>query len=179
MNRIAWLACIWFLVSAGAMAQSLGTLARRERQARARVVREAPVYTNDNLPQQGDVSVLGQPAAPSHKTNTAKANTAGSHSSGSDAAQESAWKQRFAAARRQLAMDQQDLRVSQRQLGLDQLQYYSDPSKAMQQQYSNSDLVKDRAHIADVQKRVAADQAHIDQLTDELRKAGLPAGWSR
>lgn len=160
---------------------SLGQLAREERAARARAaaVRE---YTNGNIPRQGAISVPGQPAeaAPSSGSEAATATAAPAAPAASDDAQlEAQWRKKFADARTQLQLDQQELDVNQREFNLAQQQYYSDPNKALQQQYSRSDLDQKAQQINALKAKVAADQQAISDLTDQLRQAGLPPSWAQ
>ena len=163
---------------------SLGQLAREERAARARAAAAAAVreYTNGNIPRQGAISVPGQPAeaAPSSGSEAATATAAPAAPAASDDAQlEAQWRKKFADARQQLQLDQQELDVNQREFNLAQQQYYSDPNKALQQQYSRSDLDQKAQQINALKAKVAADQQAISDLTDQLRQAGLPPSWAQ
>ena len=60
----------------------------------------------------------------------------------------------------------------QRELGALNLQYYSDPVKAMQQQYTRSDINDKTAQIEAKKKAIEADQQAISDAEDDLRKAG-------
>ncbi|HZT73817.1 MAG TPA: hypothetical protein VE996_09220 [Terriglobales bacterium] len=161
---------------------SLGELAREERAARGRAAAAVHEYTNGNIPQQGAISVPGQAAAaaPSSGSEAATATAAPAAPAASDDAQlEAQWRKKFADARQQLQLDQQELDVNQREFNLAQQQYYSDPNKALQQQYSRSDLDQKAQQINALKAKVAADQKAISDLTDQLRQAGLPPSWAQ
>lgn len=162
---------------------SLGQLAREERAARARAAAAAVrEYTNGNIPRQGAISVPGQPAeaAPSSGSEAATATAApAAPAARNDAQLEAQWRKKFADARTQLQLDQQELDVNQREFNLAQQQYYSDPNKALQQQYSRSDLDQKAQQINALKAKVAADQQAISDLTDQLRQAGLPPSWAQ
>jgi len=73
----------------------------------------------------------------------------------------------------------------QREYNLKQQQYYSDPNTAMRQQYNNyaggrgpelNDLNK---KIDEKKQQIEQDKQAISDLEDQLRKEGLPPGWSR
>jgi hypothetical protein len=66
----------------------------------------------------------------------------------------------------------------QRELGVLNMQYYSDPNKAMQQQLSRDDINKKSAAIDAKKKQVADDQQAISDAEDALRKAGGDPGWA-
>ena len=60
---------------------------------------------------------------------------------------EKAWREKFAGLRAKLARDQEDLGVMQRELGVLDLQNYSDPMKAMQQELTRDDINKKTSAI--------------------------------
>ena len=60
---------------------------------------------------------------------------------------EKTWRDKFATLRHKLEQDQAELDVMQRELGVLNVQYYSDPVKAMQQQFTRSDINKKTADI--------------------------------
>lgn len=159
---------------------SLGQLARELRAERARAA-AVRVYTNRTIPPQGTVSSPGAPPPTMPAANAASiATSAASSSSSSDDVQlQAAWQKKFADARQQLTLDQQKLDVSQREYNLAQQQYFSDPNKALQQQFSRSDLDTQAQQITALKAKVAADQQAISDLTEQLRQAGLPAAWAQ
>ena len=68
------------------------------------------------------------------------------------------------------------------QLGLAQTQYYPDPQKTLEQESTpafQADLDKLRAKIAGTEKALADDQKALDDLQQELRRAGGNPGWIR
>lgn len=67
----------------------------------------------------------------------------------------------------------------QRELGVLNMQYYSDPVKAMQQEYSRDDINKKTAEIDAKKKGIDADEQAISDAEDDLRKAGGDPGWAR
>ena len=78
-----------------------------------------------------------------------------------------------------LATDQADLDVMQRELGVLDVQNYSDPVKAMQQALTRSDINKKAADIDAKTKEIEADKQAIADAEDDLRKAGGDSGWAR
>jgi hypothetical protein len=165
------------LMSIAAAGQSLGNVARQVRKQRAAAPRPVAVYTNDNLPKVGMISETGAPAAPAAQA--AKPSAAAEISPADDKKLEADWRQKFATARERLALDQQTLDVDQREFNLASVQYYSNPNEALQQQYTRSELTERQQRIEEDKKKVAADQATIAELQDQLAKAGLPPGWGR
>lgn len=152
--------------------QSLADAARRARAAEKSAPKAATVFTNDNIPTASrGVSVVGQAPAATPKGSLSAQNKG-------DAA-EGVWRQRFSDARHKVEQDKADLAVMQRELGELNLQYYPDPTKAMQQSVSRSDIIKKQSDIDAKQKQLTADTQALSDLEDELRKAGGDPAWAR
>jgi hypothetical protein len=152
--------------------ESLAEAARKAREAKKDETKPVKVFTNENIPASGGISTVGKepPSADAAADGTvAKAGPA----------DEKTWREKFAALRAKLARDQEDLTVMQRELGVLDLQNYSDPVKAMQQQLTREDINKKTADIDAKTQAIKADQQAIDDAEDALRKAGGDSGWSR
>jgi hypothetical protein len=153
---------------------SLADAARKTREAKKDEPKSAKVFDNDNLPAVGGISTVGKATAPKDGAAVADAPTKGSVAAG-----EKVWRDRFAGLRAKLARDQADLEVMQRELGVLDVQNYSDPVKAMQQKLTRDDINKKTSDIDGKQKAVQADQQAIEDAQDELRKSGGDSGWAR
>jgi hypothetical protein len=153
---------------------SLAAAARKAREQRKEAPKAVKVFTNDNIPTAGDISSVG--TAPVATPAAGSAPPAAPATASND---EKSWRDRFANLRSKLDQDRQKLDVMQRELGVLNIQYYSDPTKAMQQQYSRSDINKKSAQIDAQKEQVEADQKAIDDAQDDLRKAGGDPGWAR
>ena len=167
--------------SAGQASQKPSALAEAARKAREQKKNEpkpAKVFDNDNLPAQGGISSVGQATkAPADAGQTAGG---GAAAAGAPAgSNEKAWRARFSSLRHKLDQDQQDLDVMQRELGVLDVQYYSDPVKGMQQQYTRSDINQKTAKIEAKKKQIEADKQAIADAEDELRRSGGDPGWAR
>jgi uncharacterized coiled-coil protein SlyX len=81
--------------------------------------------------------------------------------------------------RAQLEQHQRQLNVLQQKLGQGEMQFYTDPNKGLQQQYSRSDVTKGNEDIQKKQQAVADDQKAMDDLRDQLRREGGDPGWLR
>jgi len=171
---------------------SLGEAARRAREQKKAEGKASKTFDNDNLPAQGGVNVVGAENAPAAAGNSgatpanATATTAPAADNAAAAANatpsgsdEAGWRKKFAKAREKLQRDQAELDVLQREMGKVNVQYYSDPVKGMQQSISQQDVNDKRAAIDKKKADVAADQAALTDLEDQLRKAGGDIGWSR
>jgi hypothetical protein len=153
---------------------SLADAARKARADKKEQPKDTTkVFTNDDIPTlKGVVNVVGQtPESPTPAAaNTGKA----AHGEVKD---EAYFRKKFAEAHRALADDTKELDVLQREFGLKQTQYYSDPNVAMREQYSREDLSKTQADIDAKKADVAKDQQVISDLEDDLRKSGGDPGW--
>jgi hypothetical protein len=157
-------------------ADSLAEAARKAREAKKEQAKPPRVFDNDNLPG-GTVSTVGK-TGDAKKDGDATADAADDKTkSGGDS--EKQWKEKFAQLRGKLARDKEDLDVMQRELGVLNLQNYSDPNKGMQQELTRSDINQKTAAIDGKQKAIEADQQAIDDAEDELRKSGGDSGWAR
>ena len=148
--------------------------ARRAREEKKEQAKPGRVFTNDNLPTTGGISAVGE------TTVAGSGDKAGaSVSDNSIEAQEKTWRERFAKLRHKVEQDQQELDVMQRELGVLDVQYYSNPVKAMQQDLTRSDINKKTSDIDAKKAQVAADKQAILDAEDDLRKAGGDPGWAR
>jgi hypothetical protein len=155
---------------------SLAEAARKARDEK-KAAKPAKVFTNDNIPTTGGISPAGSTTPKSEDAN-ANAATAASTAS-SSAKDEKTWRDKFAELRQKLDKDKENLDLMQRELGTLNLQYYPDPTKAMQQQLSRDDINKKAADIENKRKDIAADEQAINDAEDALRKAGGDPGWAR
>jgi hypothetical protein len=153
--------------------ESLAEAARKAREAKKDQAKPAKVFDNDNLPG-GAVSTVG-------KTDDAKKDGADASDDKSKptADSEKVWREKFGTLRSKLARDKEDLEVMQRELGVLNLQNYSDPNKGLQQELTRSDINDKTAAIDAKQKAIEADQQAIDDAEEDLRKAGGDSGWAR
>jgi hypothetical protein len=156
--------------------ESLADAARKAREAKKEAAKPAHVFDNDNLPA-GSISTVGKAAESTAGDASAADATPDANKSGSNG--EKAWREKFAQLRAKLARDQEDLEVMQRELGILNLQNYSDPTKGLQQELTRSDINKKTADIDAKQKDIQKDQQAIDDAGDDLRKAGGDSGWAR
>jgi hypothetical protein len=152
---------------------SLGDLARKQRAQATSPLKSPKVYTNDNLPSAaGNLTILGTPemkggaeaAAGKPAVSTAK------HG-------EEYYCTREHELRQRLDVHQRELEVLQQRLGQNQVQYYSNPSEALQQQHSREDINRLQEAIDQKQQQVDADRQALTDLEDELRSQGGDPGW--
>ena len=162
---------------------SLAEAARKTRERKKEAPKSAKTFTNDNLPTEGGISTVGESSgAPSTATSTTAAAPSGEKAAPGEKAKpsdEKTWRARFQALRRKLDQDQANLEVMQRELAQLNIQYYDDPNKGLQQQYTRSDINSKTSNIDKMQAQIDADKQAISDAEDELRKSGGDPGWAR
>ncbi|HSY33189.1 MAG TPA: hypothetical protein VLA42_14480 [Verrucomicrobiae bacterium] len=157
--------------------------ARRAREAKQTAPKPKKVYTDDDVSRpkpapaatsttdNSSTQESSKPAA----GNSAKTPTTADQ----DAKAEADWRKRFKEQRENIARAEKELDVLQREGQKDQIQYYSDPQKAMTEQYTRKDINEKDAKIAAKQKEIEQLKQGLSDLEDALRKAGGDSGWGR
>jgi hypothetical protein len=154
--------------------------ARKAREQQKATPKPKKVYTEDDI----------KPATPSSDAGPAPANggaqaapgngpdaTANGGSKGDDA--EKTWRKRFQDQRDKIAAAEKELDILQREDDKAQLQYYKDPTKAMNEQYTRKDINDKNAKIDQKKQQVADLKQQLSDMEDELRKSGGDPGWAR
>jgi hypothetical protein len=168
--------------------QSVADAARQAKAQKTGQTQAAPatprVFDNDNIPKEGGISAVGtEPRAASSGSDKGAADNNAPGGSAQGAAlsgkDEKGWRTRFKDLRHRLEQDQEDLDLSQRELGVDNVQFYTDPVKGMQQGLTRSDINDKTAKIDQLKQKVEADKQAISDAEDQLRAAGGDMGWSR
>jgi chromosome segregation ATPase len=164
--------------------------ARKAREQKKTAPKARKVFTDEDVAQKPNAEI----PPPSSTLNTS--DTVGSSESKTGTAAESkessssdpekkdtnpetAWRKRFAAQHKKIADAQQELEVLQREAEKADVQYYSDPQKALKEQYSREEINSKNEKIATKKKEIAALQQQLSDLEDELRRSGGDPGWAR
>lgn len=92
---------------------------------------------------------------------------------------EQEYRMKFAELRENLSLEERKLDILQRELGLMQNQYYSDPAATLMQEQSRSNINTRIAEIETQKGVVEMAKQAIADLEEELRVKGLPPGWAR
>ena len=165
--------------SAGAQEQSLAEAARKAREKKKDAPKATKVFTNDNIPKAGaEVSVVGSTAAPAAEGGETPAAKAGEEPI-DPSKDEAGWRAKFADMRGKIAQAEKELDILQRELNLMQQQYYSDPNKALREQYERKEINDHRKKIQDKQDELQRLRQQLTDLEDELRRAGGQPAWAR
>jgi len=176
-------------VRAQDQATSLGDMARQLKAQRAKAAKKpVKVYSNDNLPKRppgealtmaGGMSQEAPPPPPDSSTAAGAAGSEASSKGPTGAHDEKYFRSRMAELRDRLETHQRMLNVLQQKQSQGQTQYYADPNKTLQQEFSRSDANKAVDDVAKMQQQIADDEKAMDDLRDQLRREGGEPGWLR
>ena len=163
--------------------------ARKAREQKKAAPKPKKVFTNEDVSSgSGSSTPVAAPAAKSDTSADAAAKAeeqaisgggAAEKPSGSRAEQEAMWKKRFQEERGKLADAEKELDILQREAQKALTQYYSDPTKAMNEQLTRKDVNDKDSKIAAKKQEIAALKQKLSDMEDDLRKSGGEIGWAR
>lgn len=145
-----------------APANSVAQAARQARQNQ----KNGPtpvVFTNENLPRNSVISVVGT-TGPAQTGANAQAEAAADAKS-----DETMWRQKFADARAKLRQDKEKLSMLKGDLN----------ALGMVRYFNETDAVTKQQAVIDQEKQINADQKALDDLEDNLKKAGGDPAWAQ
>jgi hypothetical protein len=166
--------------------------ARKAReQKRKDTAKPKRVYTDDDVnhlvsgsaPASGDSDALSTTGQGADKNPDAQ----GKGAQGKDAvgktaepkeSPETKWRKQFKEAYANLDRAQRELDVLQREDNKAQVQYYSDPQKALAEQYTRKDINDKDTKIAAKKKEIDQLKQQISDMEEALRKSGGDPGWA-
>jgi len=161
-------------------ADPVADAARKAREQKKNAPPPKKVYTNDDIPSAAQTG-----PAPAANPSGDASQSAGADASAASPDDEKTkdpqayWRKRFQKARDNLAKAEKELDVLQRESDKNQVQYYSDPQKALMQQHDRSDINSGQAKIDAKKKEIDSLNQQLAGLEDELRKANGNPGWAR
>ncbi len=160
--------------SSGPNDTSLGNIARQLNAQKAKAPKPVKVITNDTISTEAkEPSALAPPAKGKSSTGAAPEEPpAKAHDA-------EYYRSQMSTLQGNLDTHKRELDVLQQKLGQNQMQYYSDPNKSLQQQYSREDVNKLTDEINAKKQQVADDEKAIEDLRDQLRREGGDPGWLR
>ena len=157
--------------------------ARRAREAKQNAPKARKVYTEDDLSRPKPAPPMSSSADGSGTQQTAASPTEPLATSAATADQdknnEAAWRKRFKDQRDKISRAEKELDILQREENKAQIQYYPDPQKAMNEQYTRKDINDKEAKIEAQRQEIAQLKQGLSDLEDALRKAGGNPGWAR
>ena len=160
--------------------------ARKAREQKKEAPKPKKVYSNEDL-SSAPVPVApaaassdkAAPAAEGEATDSKKDEGADADKTPKNKNDEATWRKRFSEARDKLAVAEKELDILQREVNKAQTQYYSDPQKALSEQYSRKSINDHDTEIAAKKQEVAQLKQSLSDLEDELRRSGGDIGWAR
>lgn len=161
--------------------------ARKSREEKKTAAKPKKVFTEDDIAPRPAPKDMQAPATSTPEPSTQQsalqsgddAKAAATGQSQPKESPEAIWRKRFKDARDRLATAEKQLNILQRDLNKTDLQYYTDPQKAMKEQYTR-EAIKERTEKIDKQKaEIAKLKQALADLEDELRKSGGDTGWAR
>jgi predicted RNase H-like nuclease (RuvC/YqgF family) len=163
---------------------AVAAAARKAREQKKEAPKPKKVYSNEDLSSApaAPVAASSDKAAPAAE-GAAKDSKA---DEGADADKtpknkndEATWRKRFAEARDKIAVAEKELDILQREVNKAQTQYYSDPQKALSEQYTRKSINDHDTEIAAKKQEIAQLKQSLGDLEDELRRSGGDIGWAR
>lgn len=166
--------------------------ARRSREAKQNSAKPRKVYTDDDVahskpepaastdnstPDQNATATAGETGTTVKKNATEKEKPL--TPAEQEAKKEADWRKRFREQHDKIARAEKELDVLQRETEKAQVQYYPDPQKALEEQYSRKDINDKDAKIAAKQQEIAQLKQGLSDMEDSLRAAGGDPGWAR
>jgi glucose/arabinose dehydrogenase len=167
--------------------ESVAEAARKARAKKQTPTKPAKVITDDELQRKAQPS---PPAAAVASVEQKEGQTAekapGQAGESTDKAAtkapvqgEAYWRRKFREAHENLARAEKELDILQREAQKVGVQYYSDPTKAMREQYDRKDINEKNEKIEAKKKDIEGLKRSIDDLESDLRRAGGDPGWAR
>jgi hypothetical protein len=161
--------------------------ARRAREQKKKdTVKPKHVYTDDDVnhststgaPASTDANAPATSEGGAPKTSDAQSKDAAGKTAEPEESPEVKWRKQFKEVYANLDRAQKELDILQREDNKAQVQYYSDPQKALAEQYTRKDINDHDTKIAAKKKEIDQLKQHISDMEEALRKAGGDPGWA-
>jgi len=162
--------------------------ARKAREQKKSEPKPKKVFTNDDVAPAPPVATTSAATAPTGETKenpdgtpakTGDAAAAGTDKPASVDNSEAGWRKRFAEQRAKVSQAEQELDILQREAQKLQVQYYSDPQKALAEQYTRKDVTDQDAKIQAKKDEIAKLKQQLSDMEDDLHRSGGDSGWAR
>lgn len=171
----------------------LADAARKARERKKTEAKPKKVYTNEDFgggtgataPAAGSAAAApAGTATPATETKEGSATAASGDKAGTTKTaapknDEASWRKRFSDTRGQLAQAEKELDILQREAQKAQVQFYTDPTKAMNEQYSRKDVIEKDTKIAAKKQEIDQLKQKLSDMEDDLRRSGGDVGWAR
>jgi hypothetical protein len=162
-----------------AQTESLGDYAREVRKEKAKEPQATKKYTNDNLPRNDVLSVVGNAQEePAQKAAGESAGNAGAKPASAEDRQKAndQWKKKISGQKDQISLMSRELDVLQREYRLRAAAFYADAGNRLRNAGAwDKEDAQYKKQIADKQKALDAAKQQLDDLQEQARKAGVPS----
>jgi predicted RNase H-like nuclease (RuvC/YqgF family) len=177
--RFAAIAAALGLAAIGVVAQDqssddVAAAARKAREQQKNAPAPKKVFTNDDIPAPKTAGPATDSAAAKGDAKQEDAKT-----DDNDPKSETYWRKRFQQQHDKIDTAEKELDVLQRELNKDQVQYYSDPQKALMEQHDRTDINDKSSKIDAKKKEIETLKQQLTDMEDDMRKAGGDPGWAR
>src|SRR5215813_1142530 len=159
--------------------------ARRAREQKKVAPKPKKVFTDDDV-KPADTPTPPPAGAPSDSPSLSEEAklqkpqpTATPDADKEDPNSEKAWRKRFTEQHKKISDAELELDVLQRELQKSDVQYYSDPQKAMNEQLTRNEINEKTAKIEAKKKQIANLKQQLSDMEDQLRASGGAASWAR
>lgn len=157
--------------------------ARKAREQKKAEAKPKKVYTDDDFRpapvEASSAKAAAQPGAEGAGGTGQAAGKAEKKEGAPAEDEEKKWRKRFKDMHGKIAQAEEELNILQRELDKGQVQYYTDPQKAMEEQNSRKDIDEKTTKINEKKKEIEELKQKLSDMEDELRKSGGDMGWSR
>jgi hypothetical protein len=159
-------------------APPLADVAKKEQQRRKKVGSPAKVLTNKDLPKSAAPAQPAAPPTPPTPVAEGAAEPSEQQKPAGDEKDEAWWRTRITSAREALRRDEMFLEALQSRVNALSADFVNrdDP---YQRARIGEDRQKALAEMDRVKAQIVATKKQIEDIEEEARKAGVPAGWLR
>lgn len=170
------------LLTAAAAAQSLGEYARQQRATKGPPPASVKEYTNDNLPASGALSTASAGSATTPASAGADKSKSDAEAAEDKAKLEKEWRDKFAEQKNVIATLERELDVATRENNSRQAQAqvntYDVGARLRNPVLFASENKKYQDEIEGKKKDLEAARQKLEDMKDNLHKAGLPGNWA-
>lgn len=153
--------------------------ARKAREEKKNATKPKKVYTDDDVSKAAPAVTSTQENSGGAPAGGAAAPSGGAAAGQEDPNGEKAWRKKFQEQRDKIAKAERELDILQRESVKAQVEYYPDPAKALSEQNTRKEINDKKAKIDAKQKELEQLKQGLNDLEDQLRKAGGDPGWAR
>lgn len=164
---------------------SVADAARKAREQQKTQPKPKKVFTDDDVKPATPAEKAAPPAASGQTQASDQVQSGSGDQAAGDKGEKgekdpaAMWKQKFSEQRAKITNAEKELDVLQREEQKAEIQYYPDPQKALQEQYSRQEINDKLAKIDAKKEEIAKLKQQLDDMEDELRKSGGDPGWAR